>query len=284
MEQTRKLVPPRSTARYSPWAHARQLLFLVARSLQREAHLLGTIGYARDVCGNLTHAGAILLQAKVCKTLSCGQLQCEHSARKAREGAPTHLADELAHALVEADIVVLELLDDSVCLGGEPHGEWSGDRRGGRKGLRVFANRFGGGLGKGRVRRTEERVKIYYMREMEQLGVMEDKLDELRQGGSRVSSCMYSPSMHACTCTLPVKVTQYVPRHETDRGAGGKIVGAGQLFWGGVGLGHEMGELKRRAAGAGQDRAGLRPLKGRGPEQKQKPRGLKTGTGARLTY
>lgn len=71
------------------------------------------------------------------------------------------------HALVEADIVVLELLYNSFCLGGEPHCEWFGDGRGCRESLRVFADGFGGGLSKGRIGRTKKRVKIYYMREME---------------------------------------------------------------------------------------------------------------------
>lgn len=101
------------------------------------------------------------------KMLSCGQLERARARASARDDTHTHLADELAHTLVEAGIVVLELLYNSACLGGEPHGERSGYGRGGRKDLRVFANRFGGGLGKRRVRRAQKRVKIYYMREME---------------------------------------------------------------------------------------------------------------------
>lgn len=70
----------------------------------------------------------------------------------------THLFEELAHALIEVDIVVLELLYNAVCLGCEAHCERYGGRRGGREGLGVFADGFGGELGKRGVGRTKKRV------------------------------------------------------------------------------------------------------------------------------
>lgn len=41
----------------------------------------------------------------------------------------THLAEEFLHALIEVDIVVLELLYDAICFGSESHCERYGGGR-----------------------------------------------------------------------------------------------------------------------------------------------------------
>lgn len=171
---------------------------------------------------------------------------------RAAKGAHTHLADELAHALVEANIVVLELLDNSVCLGGEPHGEWFGYGRRGRESLRVFADGFGGGLGKRRVGRTKKRVKIYYMREMEQLGVMKNKLDELRQGAAGSANVLFHVCTYYTACVLYLMPGTY---HDTrPTGEHGEIV-RGSIGEG-CGLGARDGGAKKeeRCSSPGQGR------------------------------
>lgn len=89
--------------------------------------------------------------------------------------------------------------------------------------MRVVADGLGGGLGKRRVGRTEERVEIYYMGEMEQLGVMENKLDELRQGAAGSANVWFHVKKVRtrldCVRLGLVPAARYVPRHETDRGA-----------------------------------------------------------------
>lgn len=96
-----------------------------------------------------------------------------------RAGRHTHLAEKLAHAGVGVGIAVLKRLNDVVGFRGEPHGERFRDGSCGGEDLRVVAHRLGKYLSKRRVGGTKEKGGSYYMREMEQPGVMEEQLEEL---------------------------------------------------------------------------------------------------------
>lgn len=90
------------------------------------------------------------------------------------------MAEKLAHAVVEVGIVVIECLRDMVDLCREAHVEWFRDGSCGGKDLRVVAHRLWSYLSKRGVRWTKVREGgCYYMREMEQPGVMEYQLEKL---------------------------------------------------------------------------------------------------------
>lgn len=97
MEQTLKLVPPRSTARYNPFV----LLVYVHVMYSERLYLLGPIWYSSDICWNLSHCCCILLQALVCQELA-------RPLRRTTRDWHTHLSNEMLDTLPNVDIRIVK--------------------------------------------------------------------------------------------------------------------------------------------------------------------------------